>query len=379
MIKKMSSHDFNNILKDTNKKIEDMTDSIYNIKNNIDKKLLIINHENEYLNYTMNNMMLKQKEEIQGYSENAPTLVLLTNNHNGLFETYSNIVHAYFKKSPINVFNLKSVNNPKSYFRDEVLVSINDIYTDYYKNILIADDNSNKQIFFEEYESKKEILKNKISEPIISTDNQITLSIEVDKKKIIGISKFNMIEIDPYLYKSFDIDSINIYGDDYTNPIYTSNKLESVGKTRIILDKKYDFKKVDFKITPKYSIIKDSMEVIPFGLKHIYFFEADFRNDSYLIVEYQSNRFIDYIENIIDVINPFNTYESSLTEQGIKIFLENNNGVLENEQEPSKNVKKHIARNLKKIYFKVPIGNNIENNSNYRNSIIALKIDIHTR
>lgn len=379
MIKKMSSHDFNNILKDTNKKIEDMTDSIYNIKNNIDKKLLIINHENEYLNYTMNNMMLKQKEEIQGYSENAPTLVLLANNHNGLFETYSNIVHAYFKKSPINVFNLKSVNNPKSYFRDEVLVSINDIYTDYYKNILIADDNSNKQIFFEEYESKKEILKNKISEPIISTDNQITLSIEVDKKKIIGISKFNMIEIDPYLYKSFDIDSINIYGDDYTNPIYTSNKLESVGKTRIILDKKYDFKKVDFKITPKYSIIKDSMEVIPFGLKHIYFFEADFRNDSYLIVEYQSNRFIDYIENIIDVINPFNTYESSLTEQGIKIFLENNNGVLENEQEPSKNVKKHIARNLKKIYFKVPIGNNIENNSNYRNSIIALKIDIYTR
>ena len=380
MIKKMSSHDFNNILKDANNKIEDISTSISDIKNNIDKKLSIITHENEYLNHCIDSMLFKQQESIENSGNDINSVfVLLGDNHKGLYESYSNVVHAFFKKEPLNIFNLKSVTNPKPYFRDEVLVSINGVTTDYYKNILMADNYSNKEIFFEEYSSKGEIVKNSLGESSVEKNDTITLSIEVDKKKVIGVSKFNMIEIDPYLYKSFDIEKIEVFGEDYTKPIYTSEKMESVGKTRIILDKKYDFKKVTFTITPKYSLIKDGIDIIPFGLKHIYFYEADFRNDSYIIIKYDSENFIDHIKNDIKVITPYDNYSSSLKEQGIKIYLENNNGVLENEQEPSLNIKKPIARNLKRIYFKVPIGNTITKVDKYRESIIALKLYIENR
>ena len=380
MIKEMSSHDFNNILIESNDKIEQMNVSITDIKNNIGKKLLIINHENEYLNHCLDSMLFKQQENIDnGSNSKGNVFLLLNNNHKGLYETYSNVVHAFFKKEPLNIFNLKSVTNPKPYFRDEVLVSINGVTTDYYKNILIADNHEKKQIFFEEYLDNSKIEKNSKEESFINKNNTITLSIEVDKQKVIGVSKFNMIEIDPYLYKSFDIEKIDIYGEDYEKPLHTSEKIENVGKTRIILDKKYNFKKVTFTITPKYSLIKNGEEILPFGLKHIYFYEADFRNDSYIVIKYESKNFIDHVKNEMKVVTPYSTYSSTLKEQKIKIYLEEKDGVLENEQEPSQNIKKPIARNLKKIYIKVPIGNEIQGNDNYRESLIALNLSIENR
>lgn len=380
MIKKMSSHDFNDILETATTKIDNMNTSISNIKNNIDKKLLIITHENEYLNQCMDSMLFKQQEGADNANaDRSSVFVLLNNNYKGLYESYSNVVHAFFKKEPLNIFNLKSIANPKPYFRDEVLVSINGVTTDYYKNILMADNHTNKQIFFEEYASNATVEKNSLGESFVKKAETITLSIEVDKKKVIGVSKFNMIEIDPYLYKSFDIEKIDIYGEDYEKPLHTTEKMNSVGKTRIILDKKYNFKKVTFTITPKYSTIKDGVSILPFGLKHIYFYEADFRNDSYIVVKYESENFIDHVKNDIKVVTPYDTYNSSLKEQNIKIYLEEKNGILENEQEPSQNIKKPIARNLKKIYFKVPIGNEIEGNDKYRESLIALKLNIENR
>lgn len=381
MIKKMNSHDFNNILTEATDKIEVISNEVSNIKNNIDKKLLIIKHETEYLSETLYKMSYQS-------SDQEGTYIMLNDNHVGLYNSYSNVVHAHFKKEPINIFNLKSINTDVPYFRDEVLVSINGVSTDYYKNILKSDGHPNKEIFFEEYPNKSEIIKDEEGNNQIKEDNQLEISIEVDKQKVIGISKFNMIEIDPYLYQSFDIDSIDVYGENYDKPLYSTNKIERVGKTRIILDKKYDFKKVVFKITPKYTAINNGEQIKPFGLKHIYFYEADFRNDSYILIQYNSSKFIDYIKNDLEIVTPYGKFSSTLKEEGIKIFLEYNNGTLENEQEPSTGIKKPVARNLKTIYFKVPIGNDsvnkvigIENPNyiNYRDSLIALKLFVENR
>ena len=57
-------------------------------------------------------------------------------NNKGLYNVYSNVAHAYFKQTPINVFNLKVVNGNESFFRDEVKVTINEVEDDYFKNIL---------------------------------------------------------------------------------------------------------------------------------------------------------------------------------------------------------------------------------------------------
>lgn len=380
-IPKMSSQDFNDILEKAENKISDMNNEISAIKNNIDKKLLITRHETEYISELLSKMAYQKPHQEGVY-------VMLNNNYKGLYESYSNVVHAYFKKEPINIFNLKSINTDTPYFRDEVLVSINGVNTDYYKNILMSDGHPNKEIFFEEYSNKSTLSKDDDGTAYTKDDNTIELAIEVDKQKVIGVSKFNMIEIDPYLYQSFDIEAIDVYGENYDKPLFTTNKIKKVGKTRIILDKKYDFKKVVFTITPKYTAINNGEQIKPFGLKHIYFYEADFRNDSYMIVKYDSPEFIDHVKNDLEVVTPYGNFSSTLKEEGIKIYLENNNGVLENEQEPSMGIKKPIARNLKTLYFKIPIGddsvtktNGIENPNyiHYRDSLIALKFFIENR
>ena len=233
-------------------------------------------------------------------------------------------------------------------------MAINDVFLDYYKNILMSDDHPKKEIFFEEYEynSKLEIRE---THSVLDEKNDIKITIAIDKDKILGISKFNLIEIDPYLLKSFDINSIEIYEDD-EKIAYKTNAIKNVGKTRLVLDKKYEFRKVVFHITPHYETLNSAgKRIIPFGLKHIYFYDADFRNDSYIVIKYDSNKYIDNIKNDLEVLTPFGLIDSTIKEEGIKIYFECNDGKLENEQQPTMNIKKPIVRNIKTIYFYVPL------------------------
>lgn len=349
-IKKMTSQEYNNILKNATDKIEGISKEMKTIKNDMQKKVKIINYEQEYLNYLYERNINAIKEE--------DTFIFLNNNkHKGLYNGYSNVVHAYFKQTPINVFNLKVVNGQESYFRDEVTVTINDIEDDYFKNILKAETVKDKEIFFEEYDFESAINMTADNTPLQQVDNHSVISIEVNKDKVIGTSKFNIIEIDPYLYKSFDIDAIEIYTDETENPTTVVNNLNNVGKTRFILDKKYDFKKVIFRITHNYSTFSNGNVVYPFGIKHIFFLEADFRSDSYITLQYSSDDYIDDIKDKVTVMTATGERTSSLSEEGIRIFLSNNNGMLENEQEPSNDIKKPIARNIRDIFIKVPLKN----------------------
>lgn len=349
-IKKMSSQDYNNILKNATDKIEKISEEMNAVKNDMQKKVKIINYEQEYLSHLFEKNAYLSKEE--------DTFIFLNNKNNkGLYNVYSNVAHAYFKQTPINVFNLKVVNGNESFFRDEVKVTINEVEDDYFKNILKAETVKDKEIFFEEYEFEKAINVTEDITPIETVNNKSTIVMEVNKEKVIGTSKFNIIEIDPYLYKSFDIDSIEIYTDETDTPATTLNNLKNVGKTRFILDKKYEFKKVIFNLTHNYSTITNGKVIYPFGIKHIFFLEADFRNDSHVIINYSSEDYIDDIKDRVIVVTATGERISSLTEEGIRIFLSNNNGMLENEQEPSNDIKKPIARNIREVYFKVPLKN----------------------
>lgn len=349
-IKKMSSQEYNNILSNATNKIEDISKEMKSIKNDMTKKLTIIKHEQEYLSQLYDKTIYATQQD--------DTFVFLNNNkYEGLFNGYSSVVHAYFKQTPINVFNLKVVNGQESFFRDEVKVMINGIEDDVFKNILKADDVADKEIFFEEYEFNSAIKTLEDGTPYEEKGNQITIVVETDKAKAIGTSKFNIIEIDPYLYKSFNIEALNIYTDDSDVPTVTINNITKVGKTRFILDKKYEFKKVEFIIRTLYNSNINGTDVWPFGLKHLFFLEADFRNDSYIVVDYTSEDYIDEVKDSIEVVTSTGSRTSSLTEEGIRIFLSSNNGMLENEQEPSNDIKKPIARNLNTIYFHIPLKN----------------------
>ena len=349
-IKKMSSQEYNKILENAIKRIDNISNETKEIKNDIYTKVKIAKYEQEYLTY------LYEKNSV-GIEKNNAFVFLNNGNNIGLYESYSNVTHAFFKQKPINIFNLKVTNGKESYFRDEVDVEINGIKDDFFKNILKANDVKDKKIFFNEYEFKKSVKLTEDKKPIEHVENQSTITINVDKDKVIGISRFNIIEIDPYLYKSFDIDAIEIYTDDMEVPTFTINNIKEVGKTRFVLQQKYDFKKVVFKITHNYHTFVDGKDIYPFGLRHIFFLEADFRNDSYIVVNYTSDDYINDIKDNVTVITSTDKRESTLTEEGIKIYLTNNNGMLEEEQEPSNDIKKPIARNLKTFYIHIPLKN----------------------
>lgn len=371
-IKKMSSQEYNKILEDANDKIKNTSKVIAGIKKDIEKKMLISSHEFSYLNNKLKNIEYKNSKD--------NNYVLLAENSKGLFETYCNVVHPSFKKEPINIFNLRSVNSDIPYFRDEVKVKINDIENDYYKSILKDEKNPTKEIHFEELVSVNEVLLNEVTKEYekINKDS-IKIEIEVDKDRVIGSSKFNIIELDPYLYGSFDISMIEIFGEDFTKPLTIIKNIESVGKTRILLDTKYLFKKVTFHIEPNYRVKKDDEVIIPFGFKHIFFLDADFRNDSYITLKFNSDKYIDHIKNDMKITTPLGEFETTIKEQGIKIYLENVNGILQTEQEVTENIKKPIARNLKTVYFKAPIGRSLDEEDGYSKSIIAYNFKIEYR
>lgn len=362
-IKKMSSQEYNNILSEATNKIESISQEMKIIRNDMIKKLNIVKYEQEYLSFLYDKNIYATEQD--------DTFIFLNNNkYEGLFSGYSSVVHAYFKQTPINVFNLKVVNGTESFFRDEVKVKINGIEDDSFKNILKAEDVSDKQIFFEEYQANSAIKTLEDGTPYNDKGNVITIEVEKDASKAIGNSKFNIIEIDPYLYKSFNIESLKIYTNDSDLPVVTINNINKVGKTRFILDKKYDFKKVEFNIRTLYNSNINGSEVWPFGIKHLFFLEADFRSDSYIIADYNSDEYIDEVKDSLEVITSTGSRMSSLTEEGIKIYLSKINGMLENEQEPSNDIKKPIARNLNTIYFQIPLKNE---------SIIGYKFLINKR
>jgi hypothetical protein len=365
----MSSQDFNDILEKTQNKIVTMNNEVSALKKNMEIKLKVISYEMEYLNSTIDKLSNIEKQDGK--------YILLDSNKEGLYECFGNNVHAYFKTKPINIFNIIPINSSDVYYKEEAKVKINGAENEYYNNILKEDTVKSKEIYFEEKAFINDIISQDSAE-YLNKDNRITISVEKDKEKSYGYSKFNIIEIDPYLVNSFDIEKILIYDVNDVTPTITLEGINNVNKTRILLDKKYNFNKVEFIINPKFITERNGEKIIPFGLKHIYFLNADFRNDSYIELEYNSDEFIDYITNKVNIYTPEGIVETTLTEQGIKVYLDKINGVLTTEQEPTNNIRKTISRNVNKLYFYVPIGQS-SNTISAINSIYAFKFFITHR
>ena len=138
----------------------------------------------------------------------------------------------------------------------------------------------------------------------LNTDT-ITISYELDNSLALGTSRFNVIEIDPYIKGAYSLTSLECYsldtsGNLSSTPITTVQGFNNIGKTRIILDKKIKFSKVVMTFKINFSTEVNNISVYPFGLKHIYFMEADFLADtSFVIVPIIADDYIEYIYNDI--------------------------------------------------------------------------------
>lgn len=342
MIEKMTSNELNNILTNANNKLETLTSTIQSMKENMIQKLKILKYESEYIELNLNS--IKNDEGIN-YSNDK--IILFDENFSEGLNKFGCTTLAKFKNIPLNVFNIRSIETDESFYRDIADISINDVTKDEYKGILMHDNISNKKIFFDEYNEN---------------NNEVKITIKTDYTKTIGKTTFNIIEIDSFLNGSYDIKTIKIYNSQNNDFYDEITDFKYAGKMRISLDKEYELNKIEIIIKLNYYTMIDNKKIFPFGLKHIYFYKAQYMTNSYAVAIIKSSDYIDTIENNILIKTPNKLIETTIENEDIKLYLgykvdeETGEMELTNEQLPTTSQDtRPISINVNKIYAKVPL------------------------
>lgn len=331
----LSSKELNKIHKESRDSMHAVNEKLDNIKNDISKKLTILKYENEFIN--------KKLDAINAGVVAKDSICVFDHTSTGIFNDYGYNIHAKFSKQPIDLFNLKLASGT-SMFRDDIHVKINNIEKDYYRDILMAENNINKKIFFEEFYT-----------------DILTVDIELDKSNILGTTRFNMIEIDPFMYGAYDILAINLYTLDETGKVHKDpnlslNGFDNIGRTRIILPEKTKLHKISIDFKVNFKSVKSDIEVYPFGLKHIYFYEADFNPSSFIIAELRADEFIEYIYDDIDLYTTQGLINTTIDEYDIEVYTDYIGNTLSGRVYPSTDaIKNRIAKNVKKLFIKIPL------------------------
>lgn len=351
MIPKISSNELNTMFESSRVELLKIQDKLEDTRNNLSDKLTVIQAEQEYTSKMMN-------EIIAGNYIKEDTKIALANARYGNFTKYGSTVHAKPIKEPINVFNLNMSGIGEHFFREDVVVLFNDVEKSHYLNIL-KHDMIKKDIVFDRY-----------------TENNLKITIQM-KEHLLGPTRFNVIELDPFLPGSFDIERIVIYTYDSNgeiNPDGVEMSLENVSKSRIVLDKKYSFYMIDIYLKLNFSTNTSISLTYPFGLKHIYFLDVDFTSDNYVIVPIESEKFISIIKNEMKLQTPSGTRETQIDLENIEIYVDydERTNELSGQIEPSTPTRRReIARNTRTLYAKIPLTT--------KESLIAVKFYIEDK
>jgi hypothetical protein len=219
---------------------------------------------------------------------------------------------------------------------------------------------------------------NSLEKEIIFDDlKEDTVKIEyvLDNKVALGTARFNMIEIDPFIYGAYTIDLIEFFTLNEENgivselPIKAVDSISNIGKIRIILDEKIKFSKVVFHFNLSgFRTQVNNIDVYPFGLKHIHFYEVDFLDDSSVIIPIRAKDYIEYIYNDIKIYHAGTPINSTCDYYGIEIYTDYINNTLTGRVYTSSDAQSYrITKNTKVLYAKVPLiwTNNANNDRQY--------------
>lgn len=184
----------------------------------------------------------------------------------------------------------------------------------------------------------------------------LTVVISPNLKAPLGSLSFNMLEIMPFLPGSFNIEKIEVFSRDNLN--ISAQELSSgiirTGTQRIILDEKTELGKIVLTIRLLY---KNSEGKYLFGLKHLYLLEADFQDDSYVVVRADRIRNISYIYDDVVLKTQFGTdTQVSSTEYGITYYASFDGDLLDQELEVSTPTDlNYLAANIRTVFIRVPV------------------------
>ena len=341
MIPKMNSKELNEVLSTSQTSISKIESDMNLVKRDLTNKLEVIKNEQEYamqellnISELLNGATSKDLKNRIVYARQASLA--------GVYDIYGSTVHPKFVRDPNNIFNFVTSMGPV--FKNNANVRINDAISDKHRAILMHDSIEGKLVAFDEYDTAN-----------------IKVEVEVNVGDMLGDTNFNMIEIAPYLPGSFTINSIDVYKvqsylTQSTLPDYSILfPIDKVGACRIMMDQKYSLYKFVMNVTVNY---KNRNGKYPFGLRHLYFYNAEFDPNSHVIAKIEKSKLIDWVSEDVVVRDQMGLRVSTCTSQGVKLFMAYDGNLLQYEIATSKGLAENIiARNTKELYVKKLLAN----------------------
>lgn len=363
---KNTSKYFTELVESMQQEYNDLETSIIKQHNSYDKKLEIMNAVLEYSNY-LNNQMSRYIDSLKDgnrinetifdgetvlkkniYNANkilfADTNKVLEANSN--YEKYGNCIHP---KIVGNLDNLLNFNSAAGYiFKNSATVSINEEVKEEYIDVLKHDTILNKMPTFSQYSS-----------------DTVTLTIEFPDNPIVGSATCNAIEISPFLAGASILKNIMIIttpGTQLSNKAIVIDYDQPLEDTRILFDNTYSIKTMvlNFKLT-----FVNNLGMYPFGLRHIYLYNANFdTKNSNIVIKNEYKNLIKYInDNIVvsdqsadEVGNRYSKHSTTCSEMDIKLYSYLSNGnLLYPIETHARDIVNQISRNTKVFYADIPV------------------------
>ena len=331
MIYKKDSSEIMEEFDNAKAKLNEAQDKIETATDAIQRRLKILNYSQTYL---MNGLMKMRHKMDSGALTDK--IILSNTEKKGLYSEYGMTVHPHLIKTPTNIFNFMSGTGP--IFKNGMTVKVNNTEDDDFKYMLMHDNISTKDFIIKEYDS-----------------SELVLDIDLGNSNGIGDMRFNMLELHPFLAGSFDISVIEIYEQEKEEPAHRLTNIYDVPACRLLLDEKVALKRIVFTFNLKYREPSNNHYI--FGMKHLYLYNADFNDNSYVIVAIKKNKAIEYIYNDVIVHSQYGQNLKTTTQDiGAEFYLDYSDGVLSRQIEVSTDsAPSYISSNNDTVYMKMPV------------------------
>lgn len=339
----MSTRELMDVLYSAEDKMSDLRNEVGLMKLELDEKISMLNNVMEYSAHTMNSI----KEKYNQSDNINSTTYVLSDEENltpGKTGTFGMSITPAPLSTGVNVFNLITATGP--IYKNNATAYVNTIEDPIMENALIHDADRNKGVAFKE-----------------SDVRNVQIRFEVNPNDLFGATKFNTIELVPYIPGSFDLTSVCIYTiTDYKTkeeiPSYMySTQIKSAGACRLVFEEPMDLYACELELKINFQNLNGKY---PFGFKHVYFLNTSYMNDSYYVLQINKENYIDYISEDI-IIHDQNGYrESTVAYEGIELYTMYNEGTFTGKIATSKGLEANtIAKNTKTIYAKIPVKKSI--------------------
>lgn len=337
----LNTQEVHDIITRSSQDMKDLKNEINNVGESLAHLSNIRNIQVEYSNMLLDRMQANPETKTNDY--------VLTNEKHNVIGNYEKFGTTIYRRTirERNVFNIRSASG--YFYRTDISSKIGNHRDEQYEEFLKHESIQKRPTFVR--------LSEKFFEgSVMGEEPEFIVEPFVDTEIQAGSTYFNTIQIHPHLPGSFNIVKIRVLENESDGWITINDDIIDGTSKRIILDRKYALLAVELHIKMKKSMKLEGQDSWYFGLKHLYFFDTDYQENSDIIFEVEQPEFIHSIHEKITIQTPFERKETTLREMEAEVFAGLENGQVEHRIMTSNDYETNtILRNIKKFYVKMPV------------------------